>query len=548
MKKSILFALLALGSLASAQTMQTTISLVKNINENGDGNPQSGVEYNGKLYFAAGENVHGTELWVTDGTEAGTALVKDIYPGNYSSAPSNLTVYNDKLYFSATDGTHGYEVWVTDGTASGTHIVKDISTSGDSHPAFFTIFNNKLFFVATDNIHGFEVWSTDGTAEGTTMLKDINEGSEQSNPGNLTVANGKLFFSADDGTNGIEPWVTDGTTGGTMMLKDINPSTTYPDSFPANFAVYNNKLIFTAYNETEGDEPYISDGTAAGTKLLKNINAGSADSYAAGFTEYNGKLYFSAFTNAKGNELWVTDGTTSGTKIFKNLSTGSYDSDPEEFAVYNGKLYFSAYDDDKGQELWVSDGTPEGTNLFVDINPNDVPYESSNPYGFTELNGKLYFIADNGEGGNENYDLWVTDGTVEGTKNVKPADATRPNPLRTTDSFVVYNDALYFKAEYTEVNPGLELYKLTEDIDLGTNSSKVFETKVFPNPVGDLLNIKSNTRIESVSIYNVEGRNVISNAKVSGGKLNVSTLEKGIYLLQINYGNNKTETVKIIKK
>src|SRR5262245_14321839 len=39
------------------------------------------VDLNGTLLFRADDGVTGTELWRTDGTEAGTVLVKDIVPG-----------------------------------------------------------------------------------------------------------------------------------------------------------------------------------------------------------------------------------------------------------------------------------------------------------------------------------------------------------------------------------------------------------------------------------------------------------------------------------
>ncbi|CAM9518465.1 unnamed protein product, partial [Ectocarpus sp. 8 AP-2014] len=42
---------------------------------------------------------HGAELWRTDGTGAGTVLVKDIYPGERSGSPTSLTAFGDYLYF-----------------------------------------------------------------------------------------------------------------------------------------------------------------------------------------------------------------------------------------------------------------------------------------------------------------------------------------------------------------------------------------------------------------------------------------------------------------
>ena len=61
---------------------------------------------------------HGSELWKTDGTAAGTVLVKDIRSGASGSYPHNLTNVNGTLFFTANDGTNGYELWKSDGTAA----------------------------------------------------------------------------------------------------------------------------------------------------------------------------------------------------------------------------------------------------------------------------------------------------------------------------------------------------------------------------------------------------------------------------------------------
>lgn len=80
-----------------------------------------------KAYFVAGEDIHGKELWATDGTPEGTYLVKDIYPGPNSSNITWLTRFNDKVIFSATDADNGQEVWISDGTEDGTYMVRDIN-------------------------------------------------------------------------------------------------------------------------------------------------------------------------------------------------------------------------------------------------------------------------------------------------------------------------------------------------------------------------------------------------------------------------------------
>jgi len=40
------------------------------------------TELDGKLFFGAADHTNGFEVWMTDGSEDGTGLVKDINPGS----------------------------------------------------------------------------------------------------------------------------------------------------------------------------------------------------------------------------------------------------------------------------------------------------------------------------------------------------------------------------------------------------------------------------------------------------------------------------------
>lgn len=76
-------------------------------------------------YFAGTDATHGSELWRTDGTEAGTYMLKDINVGSLSSAPLNMTALGEMIYFVANDGTNGYELWKSDGTEAGTVAIQE---------------------------------------------------------------------------------------------------------------------------------------------------------------------------------------------------------------------------------------------------------------------------------------------------------------------------------------------------------------------------------------------------------------------------------------
>ena len=129
------------------------------------------------MFFAARDGIHGAELWRSDGTEAGTVLVKDIHPAGRRSVPSDLVNMGGTLLFTAKDGIHGRELWRSDGTEVRTVMVKDINGGGrHSRASHLTASGGRVFFSARDGIRNDELWRSDGTNAGTILVKDINEG------------------------------------------------------------------------------------------------------------------------------------------------------------------------------------------------------------------------------------------------------------------------------------------------------------------------------------------------------------------------------------
>ena len=376
---------------------------------------------NGMLFFDGFDEGCGTELWTSDGTPQGTHRVADIMRGVGDSYPTAMVAAGGTLMFIAAD-EDGEGLWESDGSESGTHLVMRLSVGWLP----LTDAGGTVYFPLDEPGTGIELWRSDGTALGTAMVKDIRPGSIGSSPTMLTNVDGTLFFFADDGRSGWELWKSDGSEAGTVRVTDLLGETL--SSNPMALTDVDGTLFFVADDGNSGGELWRSDGTAAGTRLIKNINARPGASALPSFPgclpdcdmprllAMNGILFFAADDGSSGEELWRSDGTAEGTFRVKDIHDGLEGSHPFGLTDWNGTLYFWA-DDGQGYELWKSDGTATGTAKVDDINPRS---HASLP-GFwpppqlTEMNGNLYFAADDGCSGRE---LWKTDGTAAGTMQV----------------------------------------------------------------------------------------------------------------------------------
>jgi ELWxxDGT repeat protein len=386
----------------------TIVSLVKDINLRGVGSgPQNLVSCGGVLFFMAYEPATGYELWKSDGTAAGTVLVKDIIPGSGSGLAYNLTAVGSTLFFQAYEPTTGYELWKSDGTAAGTVLVKDINPgSGASNPYNLTAVGSTLFFNAYEPTAGTELWKSDGTAAGTVLVKDINPGSDSGGAFYLTAVGSTLYFIAYEPARGYELWKSDGTAAGTALVKDINPGS--GSSYPQYLTAVGSTLLFNAYEPTTGQELWKSDGTAAGTVLVKDFIPGSGSGGAYYLTAAGSTLFFQAYEQTTGYELWKSDGTAAGTVLVKDIIPGSGSGYPQYLTAVGSTLFFQAYEPTTGYELWKSDGTAAGTVLVKDINPGS---GSGGAYYLTAVASTLFFNAYEPTTGSE---LWKSDGTAAG--------------------------------------------------------------------------------------------------------------------------------------
>ncbi len=455
------------------------------------------------LYFDATDCNLGHELWRSDGTSAGTSLVKDIYGGSFGSNPYHLTVMSDTLYFSAAQSGYGTELWKSDGTAVGTVQVKDIYPgASSSNPGYMAaIDGDTIFFQATFGSYGCELWKSDGTEAGTILVKDIHGGSNSSYPIGFTAAGGTIVFYAQDGTHGGELWRSDGTSAGTVLVKDIYPGS--ENSFPGEGVLLiglDGTAYFPARDGTHGDELWKSDGTEAGTVMVKDIYPQEDGSLAWELAPFSGLLYFQASDNFHGLELWKSDGSEGGTVMVKDINTWAADADIEGMVEIHDQVALAAFEGTHGKELWMSDGTAAGTTMIRDIHPGA---PSSYPHGFTELDDLFVFSARDDSHG---FELWRSDGTEAGTVMVK--DICPGNAASFPYEFCLLGDALLFRAD--DGSHGYELWRsdgttagtiMVKDIYGGSGSSH----PVSLTPVSETLFFAASDSVSGQELWRSDG-------------------------------------------
>jgi len=375
-----------------------------------------------RLVFAARTAGEGVELWSTDGSAAGTALVLDIQPGPDSSNPRGFAQSAFGGTYVVADTPLGATLFHTDGTALGTQILAQPVASdaphsfGSSPFGLRTHFDRVVFAASTDTElanpmvsagQGVQALGTAQVGAGPSFFPDQSNSPYEISalPRFLGTPTGFYYLTRRATTMAL--WKSDGTDAGSVVVREFDKLPSIPDPFnpksqtgPREYdlegATLGERLVFRAYTTGVGYETWISDGTAAGTQVVHPANGRYL------------RLGKRVLVLADPSEVWITDGTTAGTQLVANIAPATIWFESGQ-TLPNGRAIFVARSTEHGVEPWVSDGTAAGTHLLQDIHPG-APW--SQPTRLTRVGNAVFFAAANAANGRE---LWKTDGTAAGT-------------------------------------------------------------------------------------------------------------------------------------
>lgn len=395
------------------------------------------VEYHGALYFVARTSnvgVPGFGLMKTDGTVAGTGyFANDLVYGQANLIAITGTVHNDKMYFQSFERDVSLDVIESDGTLANTQVVHHES---EPHlwPSHLLSADDGLYFLGSD-ANDYTVLKR-LTPSGVTSIRELKQNTQLPSDSDFldiySLADGKIgltFF--ESATYRFSLWQSDGTSNGTKEV--VKMYTSDFEDIPS-YTLMNGTVYFPGVADYQC-ELWKSNGSA--TSLVSDINSGN---YGLQIQSDLVKLsddvaVMSVYSLVTGTELWKTDASSSGTKIIEELSTVHNGLDLREFHTIGNKVYFFGDGEEGGAEVYVSDGTAEGTYKLASWNGTSMRPISMCPVSDDVL---ILFTADM-----TNTQMWLlnTDGTRENLGNL-PDDASI-----TISNIQVLGNEVYFVSD-----------------------------------------------------------------------------------------------------
>jgi ELWxxDGT repeat protein len=369
-----------------------------------------------------------SSLWRTDGTSGGTIFLSGPFLHQLDS-PYVLDLHADPeaaaVFFTGCD-PRGCRLWRSDGTPAGTGLVRHPDSRPFDSPRDLTFWRGRLYFLAdhTDpqGNTASGLWSTDGTPAGTFFVADVQEGDYAPL---LVPTPSHLFFTS--GPAGEDLWVTGGGPGDARRLYDfpLPPCSPRPESdcdppFVETLAAFGDAVYFEARRDGHGGEIWRSDGTEAGTGPVLEV---PGDRALQDLHPLGGRWIFTVSPPGGPAALWTADaGFTQGSPL-----AGCPEGCPAFIGsidfLANGSWLFAGADAAHGTEPWVTDGTGPGTRRLADACPGTcdgirMQYNYSTSLGGTASRTWFHAYSSADEQSIEGDELWVTDGTPDGTRRI----------------------------------------------------------------------------------------------------------------------------------
>lgn len=382
----------------------------------------------GSFLFAGFEPGFGVEPWVSDGRPQGTRRLLDACPGPCDGIVdvSLSGAGTHTFYFSGSRGLGLPAVWSTDGTAAGTRLLRTLSDNSADCPPFFTsdvaTVGDDVFFFACRLGTGVELLRAGADPASVRRMTSLpDSGALEASEPELGIARAgeTLLFPAFDRLHGRELWATDGLPESTRFVTDLSPAEGTP-SDPRGIVGVNGRAVFTAC--TGGRLGlYSSDGDPASLAALADLDLFCNDQLATAVV--HGWAYVATPLG-----LWRSDGSGAGTELRIPVSSEPDGFPPRifseaPFGFGSRTLILAAETSPDGarrvRRLWEIDDSPAGGHALESI------AELEEAATIRAANGSLFYFSILGVPPIQRTKAGISDSTAAGTRFLNIPAATR---------------------------------------------------------------------------------------------------------------------------
>jgi len=330
-----------------------------------------------KSYFLANTAATGQEIWVTDGTTAGTHHVDDIYPGGEELSPFLMGIVGTDLIFAESTSDNTMQLFRTDGTATGTVPLSNFASSQYGLLTDSGAVNGKFYAALASNLTCCQpdLWVTDGTPSGTIQI-DSNEGFPfHLQPSSLRTFGNSLALLTNAENTGTELSLVDSTTNALTIL-DIAPGAGSGASDGSTIAAMDGFILYVRGDPNDGLHLYRSDGTLTGTALVTDLGPGVQVSQISPnivVTRVGDRAIFQSENMQNGPQLWGSDGTAAGTAALIGTPIGGTPAFYVKplIGVVGSHAYYGVYTGSTYQVV-ATDGTASGTHVLTAVGALDI--------------------------------------------------------------------------------------------------------------------------------------------------------------------------------
>jgi ELWxxDGT repeat protein len=390
---------------------------------NGYSSECSNLETNLITVFSSNDGTNGCELWVLN-DENTPSLLMDLHQSGDSIPGKELGIYSvdtergPRFFFDADDGIHGRELWVSDGTSVGTAMLGDMET-GDAIDwnAEITAWQQGVVFT-TNGQQGHRMWWSNGSVttsiwqapwfSGSASSELLNQSSALTSLGQGVLVGDEsgLWFVAKESQIGLEMMLL--TVEGQLQTYDLQP---FGDSSPSTGISIDGGFVVVASDGTgrqlaqldvDGGYQWITSIKREGTTTPVSVMAP-----AFGIQRLGDVLVFDVVYRGADATLFGYSLSTGG---LQELSSSILAPGHSLDVVSDGHLiWFDCVLATTGMEICHTDGTPSGTTLTVDLMPG---ISSSQPRALASIDSKVYVLAQgiDSTGTNSGHSLWSIEG------------------------------------------------------------------------------------------------------------------------------------------